>query len=89
MENKDKEKAKNNIIRLRNKSDNVIDFLDDAKEKVREYNIDNVMLAFKLKEQDGYIMTGYCNLAMAEKQELLGHIQVDIVNDMIRQNYLY
>lgn len=76
------------IIRLKSKQDNVIEFLEDAIVQARKYNVDNVMIAFKLKQEDAYIMTGYCNLDMGEKQELLGHIQVDIVNDMIRRNYL-
>lgn len=76
------------IIRLKSKQENVIEFLEDAIVQARKYNADNVMIAFKLKQEDEYIMTGYCNLDMGEKQELLGHIQVDIVNDMIRRNYL-
>lgn len=76
------------IIRLKNKNDDVVTFLEDAINKVRENNIDNVMIAFKLRQEDAYIMTGYCNLDMGEKQELIGHIQVDIVNDMIKQNYI-
>lgn len=76
------------IIRLKNKNDDVVAFLEDAINKVRENNIDNVMIAFKLRQEDAYIMTGYCNLDMGEKQELIGHIQVDIVNDMIKQNYI-
>lgn len=76
------------IIRLKSKQENVIEFLEDAIVQARKYNADNVMIAFKLKQEDAYIMTGYCNLDMGEKQELLGHIQVDIVNDMIRRDYL-
>lgn len=76
------------ILRFNSKTDNVIEFLTDAINKVKEYNIDNVLIAFKLKQEDSYIMTGYCNLEMGEKQELLGHIQVDIINDMIKQNYI-
>lgn len=76
------------IIRLKNKSDDVVNFLEDAISKVKENNIDNVMIAFKLRHEDAYIMTGYYNLDFSEKQELVGHIQVDIVNDMIRENYI-
>ena len=61
--------------------------------KVKENNIDNVLIAFKLRQKDNaqdvpHIMTGYCNLDMTEKQELIGHIQVDVIDDMIKQNYL-
>ena len=76
------------VIKLKSNQENVIEFLEDAIVQARKYNVDNVMLAFKLKQKDAYVMTGYCNLDMAEKQELVGHIQVDIVNDMIRENYI-
>lgn len=76
------------IIKLKNKSDDVVGFLKDAINKVKENNIDNVLIAFKLKQEDAYIMTGYCNLDMGEKQEILGHVQADIINDMIKQNYI-
>ena len=76
------------IIRLKSKQENVIEFLEDAIVQARKYNVDNVMIAFKLRQEDAYIMTGYCNLDMGEKQELVGHIQVDIINDMIKQNYI-
>lgn len=76
------------IIRLKSKQENVIEFLEDAIVQARKYDVDNVLIAFKLRQEEAYIMTGYCNLDMGEKQELLGHIQVDIVNDMIKQNYI-
>ena len=76
------------IIKLKSNQENVIEFLEDAIVQARKYDVDNVMIAFKLRQEDANIMTGYCNLDMGEKQELLGHIQVDIVNDMIRRNYL-
>lgn len=76
------------IIKLKSKQENVIEFLEDAIVQARKYNVDNVLIAFKLKQEDAHIMTGYCHLDMCEKQELLGHIQIDIINDMIMQNYL-
>lgn len=76
------------IIKLKSNQENVIEFLEDAIVQAKKHHVDNVMIAFKLRQEDAYIMTGYCNLDMAEKQELIGHIQVDIVNDMIRRNYL-
>ena len=76
------------VIKLKSNQENVIEFLEDAIVQARKYNVDNVMVAFKLRQEDAYIMTDYCNLDMAEKQELVGHIQVDIINDMIKQNYI-
>ena len=76
------------IIKLKSNQENVIEFLEDAIVQARKYNVDNVMVAFKLRQEDAYVMTGYCNLDMCEKQELVGHIQIDIIDDMIRRNYL-
>lgn len=76
------------IINFKNKNNQVKDFLEEAKNIVEKENIDNVMIAFKLKNGEDCVMTGYCNLSMGEKQELLGHIQVDIVKDMIEHNYI-
>lgn len=76
------------IIKLKSNQENVIEFLEDAIVQARKYDVDNVMIAFKLRQEDQYVMTGYCNLDMCEKQELIGHIQIDIIDDMIRRNYL-
>ena len=76
------------IIKLKSNQENVIEFLEDAIVQARKYNADNVMIAFKLRQEDQYVMTGYCNLDTCEKQELIGHIQIDIIDDMIRGNYL-
>lgn len=76
------------IIRLNSESQGVIEFLQDAIKQVENYDIDNVMIAFKLRTEDAYVMTGYKNLDMAEKQELLGHIQIDIIRDFIQENYI-
>lgn len=76
------------IIKLKTKNDNAIEFLEEAIEIAKKENVDNLMIAFKLKQENANVMTGYCNLNMAEKQELLGHIQVDIIKDMIEQNYI-
>ena len=76
------------IIKLKSNQENVIEFLEDAIVQARKYNADNVMIAFKLRQEDQYVLTGYCNLDMCEKQELIGHIQIDIIDDMIRRNYL-
>ena len=82
------DKPRNNIIKFKSQTDNVVDFLEDAIDKAKEYKADNVLIAIKLKGEDGYVLTGYHNLSLAEKQELIGHIQIDIINEMIHQNYI-
>ena len=73
------------IIKFKGKSDNLVEYLENLIELVKKDKIDNILVACKLPD---YIMTGYLNLDMGEKQELLGHIQVDIIDEMIRINYL-
>lgn len=33
------------------------------------------------------VLTGHFNLDAGDKQELLGHIQIDIIDEYIRNNY--
>lgn len=75
------------IIKFKTKKENVKKFLNEVIEEVDNLEIDNMIIASKLK--DGTVVTGYTkNLDMGEKQELLGHIQADIINEMIRINYI-
>lgn len=82
------DKPRNNIIKFKSKTDDLLEFVDEIKEQIKEYNIDNMIVACKLKDSDHYVITGYKNLTMAEKQELVGHIQIDIIDEMIRKNYI-
>lgn len=82
------DKLRNNVIKFKSKTDSLLEFVDELKEQIKEYNIDNMIVASKLKDDDHYVITGYKNLTMAEKQELVGHIQVDIIDEMIRKNYV-
>lgn len=75
------------IIKFKTKKENVKKFLNEVIEEVDNLEIDNMIIASKLK--DGTVITGYTkNLDMGEKQELLGHIQADIINEMILINYI-
>lgn len=75
------------IIKFKTENDRVVEFLEELIKEVKTHNIDNVLVACKDIKGEA-IFTGYCNLSMGEKQELLGHIQIDIVKDMINQNYV-
>lgn len=75
------------IIKFRTQKEKVKEFLNEVKEEVDNLEIDNMIIASKLK--DGTVITGYTkNLDMGMKQELLGHIQADIINEMIQINYI-
>ena len=75
------------IINFNVKTDNVIDFLENLKKDIKERNIDNIVIVCKDKRENE-VLTGYVNLDMGEKQELLGHIQADIIDTMIKANYV-
>lgn len=75
------------IIKFKTENDRVVEFLEELIKEVKTHNINNVLVACKDIKGEA-ILTGYCNLSMGEKQELLGHIQIDIVKDMINQNYV-
>lgn len=81
-------KPKNNIIKFKSKTENILEFIEELKDNVNKYKIDNIMVACKLKDSNHYVITGYKNLTMSEKQELVGHIQIDIIDEMIRNNYV-
>lgn len=46
---------------------------------------DSIVIVVKKRDE---IHTAYFNADMGTKQELLGHLQIDIVNEMIQANYI-
>ena len=81
----------NKIINFKTKTDDIIEFLEDTIRRVKEKKVDNVLVAMKLPEEDnGYIMSGFHNLNLMEKQEIISHLQyqqtVDIIVDLSRRN---
>lgn len=75
-----------NIIQFKSKHDKVLDFLEEVKKELEENNIDNLLIA--CKDNKGGTITGYCNLSIAGRQELMAHVQVDIIDKIIQQNYV-
>ena len=70
-----------------NQTKNVEEFLDNVKKQVIDEQIDNMMIVFKCN--DGTVCTGYTrNLDWGMKQELVSHMQMNIIDDMIRTNYV-
>ena len=62
----------------------VTDFLQDSIKKLEEEKAVKCLIA--AKTEDGSVITAYFNCGFGEKQELLGHIQCDIIDQMIRAN---
>lgn len=74
------------IIKFRTKVDNTLDFLRMLEFEVANLEIDNMMVACKCK--DGSILTGYTkNLDYGTKMELKSHIEMDLIKEMINDNY--
>ena len=74
------------IIKFRTKVDNTLDFLQMLEFEVANLEIDNMMVACKCK--DGSILTGYTkNLDHGTKMELKSHIEMDLIKEMINDNY--
>ncbi len=74
------------IIKFKSKSDIAVEFLEMVIQEVKEGHLDNILIASKDKINKN-VLTGYCNLDEGEKHELIGHLQVDVIRDMIDRNY--
>jgi hypothetical protein len=64
--------------------DSTRDFLQDTILRLEEEGVESVLIAGKTK--DGQVITGYYKCNFGLRQELCGHIQCDIIDQMIRAN---
>lgn len=62
----------------------VAEFLQDTIGVLEEEGAISCLVAAKTAE--GYVVTGYHKCDFGERQELCGHIQCDIIDQMIRTN---
>lgn len=60
-----------------------IEFLHDAINTIDD-NVESVIVAFKSK--DGSWLTGYFKADWGTRNEALGHIQADLIDQMIKSN---
>lgn len=75
------------IIKLSDKMDVFLsaeEFLEDTTAKLRDIDIEGIIIAAKCT--DGTVITGYYKRDFSERQELVGHIQCDIIDQMIIAN---
>lgn len=56
-------------------------FIADTVQLAREYKLTSILLAGK--SDDGYVVTGYYKCDFGTRQEICGHIQCDIIDQMI------
>ena len=60
------------------------DFLQDSADRLEAEGVEAVLIAGK--SRDGQVVTGYYQCSFGVRQELCGHIQCDIIDQMIRAN---
>ena len=60
------------------------DFLSDCAQTMKDEGVTSILIAGK--NDQGQVITGYYNCGFALKHELCGHIQCDVVDQMIRAN---
>lgn len=74
-----------NIINFpKSKATKVDEFLIETFDIAKESDVDSVIVCLKLK--NGEVMTGYFNSDFGARQEMLGHIQCDVIDQMILAN---
>ncbi|MDR7237132.1 hypothetical protein [Neobacillus drentensis] len=76
------------VIRLFNdheaKQEALVTHIEEFLQMAKKGEIKNFLVS--AENIDGTVMTGYCNLDVAEKQYMLGHIQVDINYEIVKVN---
>jgi hypothetical protein len=60
------------------------DFLEESKDIFKAHEVESVVVICKCK--DGEWLTGYHNCDFGTKNEALGHLQADIIDQMIMAN---
>lgn len=73
------------IIRFPNKEEEILEDIQNMKDYVEQNKIDNFLITFKDKNKHE-MCSCYFNLDLGEKMEMLGHIQADIMDQMVETN---
>lgn len=73
------------IIRYKPKNQYLLEYLENLIEIIKRDEIDNFMICYKDKKSRE-MCTGYFNLDMGQKMECVGHIQADIMDQMVAVN---
>lgn len=62
------------------------DFVQDFLHKIRSGVVTPRKIAIAMECEEGYVMTGYFDCDVADKQNLASHIQVDIMWEVVKSN---
>lgn len=73
------------ILQFPTRTDDLLEFLDRVKEECKTHGIDNFLCCFKDKKNK-QVCTGYFDVDLGERQELIGHLQADVIEKRIFQS---
>lgn len=76
--------AISNIIRLKSKQDNLVKNIEDILEKAKRGEFISFMFAGKC--EDGDIATSWSNADVGRRNELISHMQVDLMMAVVEAN---
>ena len=74
------------IIKLKTNTDNVLDFLDQIKKAVKEDKIKSLIFVGKCEDEE--FVTGHTKMSLNQEIELKSQLEITIINDMIKLNYI-
>lgn len=72
------------IIRLKTPQDNMVEALEDILKMAKRGELTNYILA--AKRSDGEVITSWANADVVERNELVSHLQIDVVYSVIEAN---
>lgn len=72
------------IIKLKTTQDNMVESLEYILEQAKQGNIES--FAFSAQLTDGNIATSYFNADVGTKQALIGHMQADVMYQIVEAN---
>lgn len=73
-----------NIVRFKTPQDNTIEAIEYILEQAKQGNIDS--FAFAAQLTDGNVATSYAHADVGTKQKLIGHLQADVMYQVIQTN---
>lgn len=71
---------------LKFKDDNIVTVLVDLLEMAKSGELKSILFAGKV--EDGNIVSGWSNATPGHRQELIGHIQIDVMVAVMERNYI-
>ena len=75
------------VIKFENENDKRIEgFVKNMQDAIKEYKLDNML--FISKTPDGEVIIGKSNMNIIIELELIGHLQIDTMNMVIKENYV-